>query len=79
MVQNLQALLVYVLICLLTFIVGALFIEFGVVPFIVWLQGGKVYYLPSLKKICAWFKLIAFAAILCGFCAWLYDKNQINR
>ncbi|WP_323072109.1 hypothetical protein [Mycetohabitans endofungorum] len=77
--KNLQALLVYMLICLLTFIVGALFIEFGVMPFIVWLQGGKLYYFPGLKRIYAWCKLIVFAAILCGFCAWLYDKKQINQ
>ncbi|CBW74021.1 hypothetical protein IHE31_06165 [Mycetohabitans rhizoxinica] len=77
--KNLQALLVYMLICLLTFIVGALFVEFVLRPFIVWLQGGKLYYFPNLKRIYGWCKLIVFAAILCGFWAWLCDKNQINR
>ncbi|RQX78640.1 hypothetical protein DF034_33495 [Burkholderia anthina] len=74
--RDVRALFVYLLICLLTFLSGALVIEFGVIPLIAWLQGGQTYMLPALSRIYAWCKFVPFAAIVCGGGAWLYDRRR---
>ena len=54
-------------------------IELGVIPLIAWLQGYKAYHLPELSRIYSWCKFVLFAAILCGFGGWLYDRNRFTR
>ena len=77
--RDIRALLVYLLICLLTFTIGALVIEFGMIPLIAWLDGYKAYYMPTLNRIYAWCKFVPFAAIVCGFGAWLYGRSRFSR
>lgn len=70
---------VYLLICLLTFTVGALVIELAIDPLIAWLHGYKGYYLPDFSRVYAWLKFILFASIVCGGGAWLYDRRRLGR
>jgi hypothetical protein len=74
-----QALLVYLVICLLTFTIIGLVIEFGVIPLIAWLKGYEGFYFPTLSRLYAWCKIVSFAAFVCGFGAWLYDRNKFGR
>lgn len=77
--RDIRALLVYLLVCLLTFTIGALVIELGVIPVIAWTRGSHAYHFPTLGRIYAWCKFIPFAAIICSFGAWLHDRKRFGR
>lgn len=79
MSNRIRGLVVYLLICFLTFTLGAMVIELAIDPLIAWLHGYKRYYLPDLNRIYAWLKFIPFASIVCGGGAWLYDKRRLGR
>jgi len=72
-------LIVYLLICFLTFAVGALVIELAIDPLIAWLHGYKGYCLPGPDRVYAWLKFTPFASIVCGGGAWLYDRRRLGR
>jgi hypothetical protein len=79
MIRGIHALFVYLLICLLVFIAGAMVIELAVNPLIAWLHGYKAYYSPTMSRVFAWCKFILFASIVCGTGAWLYDRHRLGR
>jgi hypothetical protein len=53
--------------------------EFGVIPLISWLHGSNSYLFPTHERIYAWSKFVAFATVICGSGAWLYDKRRFGR
>ncbi len=79
MTRDLRALLVYLLICFLTFTVAALAIELMIRPVIAWLQGYNSYYLPTLSRVYAWIKFVPLAALICAVGAWWYDRRRLGQ
>jgi hypothetical protein len=77
MTLNIRALLVYILICLFTFTIGALVIELGVIPLVASFHGYKTYYLQTLSRIYAWYKFVTFAAIVCGLGGVAIRQEQL--
>lgn len=77
--RGIRTLLVYLLICFLTFAIGAIVLELGLIPLLAWLRGYEAYLWPTPSRIYAWCKFVPFATLVTGAGAWFIDRKRFGR